>query len=184
MRRAALLVVATAVVAGGCSSEPPLRLGGYGNILDPVGTRTPYFGINVCSEGGPATVRIAGVVADEVSGTRAPVEFAIAWPDGPPYEAAISSHDPLPDAYVPAEGAEGTVGECGDPEANATLAVLFPPTGRRPVTVRDVRVSYTIDGREHTSVAPVDLTQCPRGTRADGGADGPPCTRRSTAQSD
>lgn len=152
----------------GCSGDDsgPLTLAGYGNVLDGQ-DRPPYFTIHMCiDEDDPADITITEVSASGVEGTRRPLTFRVAWADGPEFTRVISARQPLPSAYVDAVDAEGTVGECGSPEGNASLAVVFPTVGRRPVALTGIEVRYDIDGDSYTASTDAFLAQCPVGTRA------------------
>lgn len=173
------------IAAGGCASTSPgpLNFGGYGNTLEPH-ENPPYFGVDVCSEDGVKTVAITKVRPGSVTGSAEPISFRIAWPDGQRFQRVISSHEALPDAYLPVRGARGEVGTCGeDPDRYAALAVVFPPTKRRPITVDGVSVTYQVDGDVYTGRAEVLLTQCPAGTHPRSGVDdGALCTNREEAR--
>ena len=105
----ALCVCGLLLPACSPSSDGPLSLGGYGNTLVPQGA-APYFVVDACLEHDPQAVTLTDVEAVQVSGTDEPISFRVAWADGPEFSRVISSHEPLPDAYVPAEGARGEVG--------------------------------------------------------------------------
>lgn len=108
---------------------------------------------------------IIHVEANRVTGTREPIVFRVAWPEGPHFQRVVSARQPLPQGYVPVEGAHGEVGACGeDPDRYAALAVVFPSTRNHPFTVEDLTVTYEVDGDEHTTMTEVALTQCPEGS--------------------
>lgn len=161
--------LATLALLSGCShvSAQPLFFGSYGNTLVAQDT-PPYFVVSLCAEGEAASVTFEDVEGVDVSGATAPVTFRIAWPEGPPFERVISSHEPVPAAYEPVEGASGKIGVCGkDPDQYGALAVVFPPIKRRSVSVQDLQVTYEVAGRRHSQLVSVSLTQCARGTRPD-----------------
>ena len=168
--RRAALVAATALVSApvaGCSDNEasgPLTFGSYQLVLDGQ-QHDPYFLVEVCAQDDtPAHVTITDVRARVVDGTQpASLDFAIAWPDGPRFEPVIGGHQPLPKAYVPAVGAEGTIGTCEKSHLSAELAVVFPHVGDQPVRVRDVTVDYEIEGHHHVGEADVLFAQCPVG---------------------
>lgn len=163
-RLATLVVVATLTTSCG-EDHGPLTLAGYGNVLD--GDRRPaYFVLDACLADEAAEIRIVDVTATSVQGTTEPLEFKVAWGDGPEFSRVISDHRPLPDAYVDAKDAEGRVGRCDESGEYAAIAVVFPSVGRRPVAVDGIEVTYEADGDEYTSSADTFLAQCPYGTRA------------------
>lgn len=159
------LVIPAALAGCSNATEGPLSFGGYGNTLV-VQDTPPYFVVDVCAEGEAASVTFEDVEGVHVSGATKPINFRVAWPDGPPFERVISSHDPVPAAYEPVEGASGTIGECGgDPHEYGALAVVFPPALRKSVSVQDLRITYEVAGRSHSQTVGVSLTQCVKGTR-------------------
>jgi hypothetical protein len=154
-----------ALTACSGSTEGPLSFGGYGNTLVHQDA-PPYFVVDVCTEVEPVSVTLKSVEAVHVSGTAEPITFRVAWSDGPPFERVISSHDPVPTAYVPVKGASGEIGTCGKfPDRYGALAVVFPPTKREPVAVQDLRITYEASDTSYTRVVSVSLTQCSKGTR-------------------
>jgi hypothetical protein len=182
--RAQVVVLAIALLAslllGGCSdngASGPLTFGGYQLMLDGQ-PHDPYFSVEVCSDGDdPAHVSITGVEGRVLKGAKpSSLDFAIAWPDGPPFEPTISARQPVPDAYVPAVGAEGTIDTCDNLHVSAWLAVVFPHVGKRPVWVHDVTVHYDVDGHHYVGEAGLLVAQCPLGQDATGaGPDGRLC---------
>ena len=174
MRGAWGWLLGSLVVVSGCSgpaeAERPLRFDEFESSTSARGA-TAYFGVPVCVEDEPASVTFTGVEAVQVTGTSDPVTFRVAWPDGPPFDPANAGEGPLPDAYVPVEGASGEVGTCGPARAlYGVLAVVLPPVAEQPVTVQDLRVTYEVAEESFTQVVDVSLTRCPDGTRpaADG----------------
>lgn len=163
--RRSVLAALLAVALGGCShGASPLEFGGYGSTLEPQ-PRPAYFVVDVCSKGQPRTVTFSHVEPERVAGARQPITFRVAWPDGPRFQRVISAHEPLPAAYVPVKEARGEVGACGHPDRYAALAVVFPATRSRAITLDGLSVTYEADGDEHTAAVEVELTQCPEGTQ-------------------
>jgi hypothetical protein len=152
----------------GCSDDDagPLQLEGYGNVLD--GARhSPYFTITMCAEGDePADIKITGVEAVGFQGVRREPDFEVAWASEEGHPWSISSHGPVPDAFVPAVGEEGTIGPCSDSDQHSALAVVFPEVGHQPVRLEDVELTYEVDGDTYTTKAEAFLAQCPSGTVA------------------
>lgn len=90
-----LSFVLMAAATGGCSdaSQGPFSLGGYGNTLEP--HRDPHcFVVDACSEDGAKTVTITHVEANRVTGTREPILFRVAWPEGPHFQRVVSARQP------------------------------------------------------------------------------------------
>ena len=167
VRAVAWICIAVLAPLSGCSNvwAGPLSFGSYGNTLLAQDT-PPYFVVSVCAEGETASVTFEGVEGVHVSGATAPITFRIAWPDGPSFERVISSHEPVPAAYEPVDGAAGKIGACGkDPDRYGALAVVFPPVKRESVSVQDLQVTYEVAGRRHSQLVNVSLTQCAKGTR-------------------
>lgn len=137
-----------------------------------------YFSVPLCVQDGPASVSFDSVEVLHTSGTDQPVTVRVAWPDGPAFDRQSAGHGTVPAAYVPVEGASGEVGTCG---ANrwrfAVLAVVLPPTGGKPITVKDLRVDYQVAGESYSEVVRVGFTQCPRGTGPQVDAEG--CQRNA-----
>jgi hypothetical protein len=167
--RLAMVLAAASALSTGCSDNQdsgPLTLAGYGNVLDGQ-ERPPYFVIDVCAEDdNPSDIKITDVSAAGVRGTREPLDFRVAWADGPDFTRVISARQPVPQAYVEAVGAEGTVSECSDPRGYAALAIALPPLHGRPISLDGIEVAYEIDGDHFRATTDAFLAQCPDGTHA------------------
>ena len=165
LTRLAAPVLAVPLLAGCGLFDPPVLIGEGYDAVAGEGVGTTWWGTSLCLEGGDAKVDIDDVVPGELGGTDVEeLDIRVAW--GPLLVAQRLDHHRgrLPSGYEPAAGAQGEIGECGDPDGNAWLVVGFPGS-TEPVWLEDLELSHTVDGEPATTTIEARWVQCPTWAR-------------------
>jgi hypothetical protein len=159
-------VVACLVMTGCSAQEGPMQLPqGLGMALVPT-DRGAFMTLQACSTEGPLEVELVRVEPVETYGTD-DVGFRVLWPTEDEPAEFGAGPVPVPATYGPVAGSRGRLVPCRGPqrapERDLDIAVVLPSPGRKPVFVRDVAVTYLVEGKEYRATADVQLGICGRG---------------------